>query len=247
MTDGGAGKILMTGGSGRLGTELRAIMPNLIAPSRAELDITQPATIQAALANYQPAALVHAAAFTDVAAAQQHRQACWQTNVAGTRHVVQACAQAGVFLVHISTDYVFEGTRGQYKEDEPPGPPCNYYALSKLVAEELARLCPRHLVIRTSFRPRQWPYPVAFADVFTSQDYVDVIAPEIALALHHLRDIPYPTLHIATHRKSVYDLARQRKADVQSGSRLTAKVPLPADVSLDITQWLDLKQQWSRT
>jgi dTDP-4-dehydrorhamnose reductase len=240
----GSRRILLTGGTGRLGRELRSLLPGVIAPSRAELDITQPEAVDAALQRFAPEVMVHTAAYTDVAGAERDHQACWRTNVHGTRAVVQAAAHFGVFLVHISTDYVFEGSRGMYQEEDPPGPVCNYYALSKLVAEEVARLAPQHLIIRTSFRPREWPYPVAFTDVHTSQDYVDVIAPEIALAIQHHREIPYATLHIATERKSVYELARRRRPDVRPGSKREVSVALPDDISLDTTRWQTLKKQW---
>ena len=117
----------------------------------------------------------------------------------------------------------------------------NYYALSKLAAEEVARTLPRTLVVRTSFRPNVWPYPVAFTDVFTSQDYVDVIAPDIALAIRHLDDIPYDTLHIATERKSAFELARRRRPDVRPGKKREAGVELPDDITLDVSRWRALK------
>jgi dTDP-4-dehydrorhamnose reductase len=239
-----SGRVLLTGGTGRLGHELQTLLPEVTAPPRAELDITRPEAVEAALRRHAPDVVVHTAAYTDVAGAERDRQACWKTNVHGTRAVVQSVAQCGVFLVHISTDYVFEGTRGMYTEEDPPGPVCNYYALSKLAAEEVARLAPRHLIIRTSFRPREWPYPVAFVDVHTSQDYVDVIAPEIALAIQHYRDIPYSTLHIATERKSAYELARRRRPDVRPGSKRELSVALPDDISLDTSRWQTLKRQW---
>ena len=137
----------------------------------------------------------------------------------------------------------FYGDTGAYSEDAPVGPVRNYYALSKLVAEEIARVAPRHLVIRTSFRPREWPYPTAFEDVYTSQDYVDIIAPEIALAIRHLDAIPFSTLHIATERKSVFDLARRRSDAVEPGSKAAAGVDLPDDISLDNSRWRDLRLQ----
>lgn len=239
-----SGHILLTGGTGRLGRELKPLLPEVVAPSRAELDITRPEAVEAALRRFEPEVVVHTAAYTDVARAEQDHQACWRANVDGTRGVVQSAARHGAFLVHISTDYVFEGTQGMYKEEDPPGPVCNYYALSKLVAEELVRLAPRHLIIRTSFRPREWPYPVAFTDVYTSQDYVDVIAPEIALAIQHYRQIPYPTLHIATERKSVYELARRRRPDVRPGSKREVSVALPDDISLDTSRWQTLRREW---
>lgn len=238
--------ILLTGGSGRLGRELRALLPGIVAPAHMEMDITRPETVAAAISRYRPQILVHAAAYTDVAGAERDRETCWRINVDGTRNIVRAAVEYGLFLIHISTDYVFEGTRGQYREEDPLGPPRNYYALSKLVAEELVRFAPRHLVIRTSFRPREWPYPVAFTDVYTSQDYVDVIAPKIARAIVHCWEIPYQTLHIATERKSVYELARRRKPDVRPGSKREATVDLPDDISLDISRWTMLEKQWER-
>ena len=237
--------ILLTGGEGRLGTELRALLGGIVAPLEADMDITDPAQIDAALDRHRPGVLVHAAAYTDVAGAERDRAACWRVNVDGTRHIVRAANARGLFLVHISTDYVFDGATGGYAEDDPLGPVRNYYSLTKLVAEALVRLAREHLVIRTSFRPRQWPYPAAFTDYYTSQDYVDVIAPDIALAVRRCREIPHRTVHIATERKSAFDLARRRKPDVQPASKQKANVDLPDDISLDTSRWRQLKNQWS--
>lgn len=237
-------RILMTGGSGKLGRELRGLLPGIVAPPRAELDITRPATVTAALERYRPEIVVHAAAYTDVAGAERDRELCWRTNVDGTRHVVRALLGSDVTLVYLSTDYVFEGTRGMYREDDTPGPVRHYYSLTKLVAESIVRLLPRHLSIRSSFRPRQWPYPVAFTDVYTSQDYIDIIAPEIALAIARCREIPFDTLHIATERKTSFELAQRRNPEVKAASKKEAPVEMPDDISLDISRWVQLKAQW---
>ncbi|MFP5214176.1 MAG: SDR family oxidoreductase [Acidobacteriota bacterium] len=236
--------VLLTGGGGRLGSELRGLMPDIIAPTRSELDICRPDTIRAVLDRCPVTVVVHAAAYTNVTGAEREPRACWETNVGGTRNLVAVLLERRIDLIHISTDYVFYGDRGNYDEESSVGPVRNIYALSKLVSEEIARMAPNHLVIRTSFRPRQWPYPVAFSDLFTSQDYVDVIAPEIALAIRRRRDIPHGTIHIATERKSVFELARRRKPDVVAGSRLSSAVELPEDVSLDTTRWKHLKRRW---
>ena len=230
-------KILLTGGTGRLGSELQAILPGIQCPPRNQLDIQSPDSVKKALDLHQPEIFFHGAAYTDVAGAEQDRTACWKANVEGTRNVVRALQGTAVRLVHISTDYVFYGDRGDYREDDPVGPVRNHYALSKLTGEEVARVHSPHLVIRTSFRPREWPYPMAFTDVFTSQDYVDVIAPQIALAITHAKEIPFDTLHIATERKSVFELARRRKPHVKPGSRKDVSVDLPEDISLNIERW----------
>jgi dTDP-4-dehydrorhamnose reductase len=237
--------ILLTGGNGRLGKELQQLL-ELVAPSSQELDITKAANVQTIFERHEPTLLVHAAAYTNVSGAETEKKKCWQVNVEGTRNLVNIATHSNVPFIHISTDYVFYGDKGMYKEDDPLGPVRNYYALTKLVAEELVRLTPRHLVIRTSFRPREWPYPSAFDDVYTSQDYVDIIAPEIALAVQHFQTIPHETLHIATERKSVYDLAQRRKPDVGRGSKAHALVSLPDDISLDVSRWQELKTTFER-
>lgn len=238
-------RILMTGGSGRLGTELRSLVSDVLAPDELELDITDASCVRAFFQTQVPKVVLHLAAFTDVKGAEANREACWRVNVVGTRNVARAANAVGAHLVHISTDYVFAGDRGLYREDDPLGPPANYYALTKLVSEEVARAADRCLVIRTSFRPRQWPYPTAFTDVHTSQDYIDVIAPMIAEAILHLEQIPFDTVHVATERKTIYELARRRSPDVRPCSSETAGVAYPRDVSLDSSRWSALRRTWS--
>ncbi len=238
-------KVLLTGGAGRLGTELRALLPELggevVAPTSAQLDITDGARVMAVVRRERPGVIVHAAAYTDVGGAERNRERCWAVNVGGTRNMAQAANVVGAKLVQISTDYVFSGETGNYREDDTPGPPVNFYALSKLVAEEAARTAQRHLILRTSFRPREFQYPVAYSDVFTGQDYVDIIAPLIALAVRHALEIEDEVLHIVTERKSVYELARRRRPEVREGTRAEAGVALPGDVSLNTARWAALR------
>lgn len=235
-------KILLTGGSGRLGTELRALLPGIVAPTSAEMNLTDAAQVREVVERERPHVIVHAAAYTNVGGAEKDRAACWNANVVGTRNVAAAANTVGAKLVHISTDYVFSGEEGGYREGDTPGPVVNYYSLTKLVAEEAARAAQRHLILRTSFRPREFQYPVAFSDVYTGQDYVDIIAPEIALAVQHAPDIQDEVLHIVTERKSVYELARRRKPDVKEGRRADASgVVLPGDVSLNTGRWAEIK------
>ncbi len=237
--------IFLTGSQGRLGGELLGLLPGVVAPSLERMDLTRPEQVDAALdAAPDVRVVAHAAAYTDVAGAEKNRASCWAVNVDGTRNLVRAVSQRGLRLVHVSTDYVFAGTTGGYREDDPPGPVRNYYSLTKLVAEQLARLVPHHLVLRTSFRPREWPYDNAFTDLFTSQDYVDVIAPQIALAIQRCDEIPYTVLHIATERKSIYELASRRRPDVRPSSKADVAVALPDDISLDCSRWHELKQRW---
>ncbi len=226
----------------------RALLPLLpkgwevIAPRRPEVDLTRPETLDALFAAHRPEVVLHLAAYTDVARAEREREACWRVNVEGTRALAR---RAPGWFVHLSTDYVFDGERGMYREEDLPNPK-NFYALSKTVGEEAARQAPRPLIVRTSFKTAPWPYPRAFVDQFTSADYVDVIARELLVLLQHLDRVPgeVEVLHIATERKSIYDLARRRTPGVQPMRRAEAPVYIPPDVSLDTTRWQRLKAGW---
>ncbi|MBX3141059.1 MAG: NAD(P)-dependent oxidoreductase [Trueperaceae bacterium] len=239
-----ASDLLLTGGSGRLGRELIALLPGALAPNSRELDVTDADQTVRVIASSRPSVVVHCAGYTDVRGAETARERCWLVNVVGTRNVARAARETGAQLVHISTDYVFYGDRGGYREGDVPGPVRNYYSLTKLVAEEAVRALRGSLVVRTSFRPRVWPYPTAFDDLYTSQDYVDVIAPLLVELIMHLGQIEDDTLHLATERKSVYELAVRRAPEVRRASRVEAGVPLPHDVSLDVTRFCQLRAQW---
>jgi len=238
---------LLTGATGRLGRELRALLPAAHAPTRSELDVTDPDSVRAALERARPEVVVHAAAYTDVAGAERDREACWRVNVLGTRHVAEACAALGCALLHVSTDYVFWGdadperaARGGYREGDPTGPVRNHYALSKLAAEDEARRAPRHLIVRTSFRARDWPYPVAFTDVRTSQAYVDELAPDLALVARHaatLIEAGLTVLHVVGPPTTAFELARRRRPDVAPATKAGAAVALPDDVVLNGALW----------
>lgn len=238
--------ILLTGGRGRLGTELQTLLPHLVAPTSAEMDITDAVQVGAVVERERPALIVHAAAYTNVGAAEKERERCWAINVEGTRNIVAAANRVGAKLLHISTDYVFSGDGGNYREEDTPGPVVNYYSLTKLVAEEAARCAQRHLIVRTSFRPREFQYPVAFSDVYTSQDYVDIIAPMLAEVVTHALEIEDQMLHVVTERKSVYELACRRRSDVREGKRAEANVSLPADVSLNTERFRQLQAEWKK-
>lgn len=234
-------KILMTGGHGLLGSELKPWLPSLLAPDEKQLDITDASRVAIFFHEHEPEVVLHLAAFTSVTRAEAEKDLCWRVNVEGTRNIVRAANGVGAFLVHISTDYVFGGERGMYREDDVIGPPVNYYALSKIVAEEAARAAKRYLIMRTSFRPSLWPYSTAFTDAYTSQDYVDIIAPMIADVILERSRIACDTLHIGTERKSIFELAKRRCPGVRPTSRTSAGVGYPKDVSLDCSRWESLR------
>lgn len=218
-------KILLTGGSGNLGTELRKYL-DVDAPSHAEFDITNPDIITD---GYD--LIVHCAAYTDVSMAQWQKDLCYATNVLGTRNLVNNAP-----IVYISTEYVYSGERGNYKETDYPEP-VNFYGLTKLLGEyECAPV--DHVIIRTLFKPRPFKYEYAFRDQITSGDYVDVIAPKIAYVVKNFDKFP-SIINIGTGKKTIIELARQTR-EVKPISYKDTPVVLPRDTSLDLSLWRDI-------
>lgn len=217
-----------------LGTALRAIDPTLIAPPRAELDVTDARAVDAALERYRPGAVIHAAALRGSRECEADPAACLAVNVGGTYHLARACLARRIRLVYLSTDYVFDGARGNYAEGDPVDP-VNLYARSKLAGELIVRTLDDSLVIRTAFyRPGAWKFPTAFVDQFSSPQPVDVVAADVLrAAASGLTGV----LHIGGPRRSAYEIAREIDPAVRPIRLADAGVRLPADVSLDSRRW----------
>jgi len=229
--------ILITGGSGRLGTALRNLT-ECIAPSHYAMDITDVDLCRAVVELNDPDVIIHCAGFVDAAKAEQCRGRCWQLNVDGTRNMIRAAN--GRRFVHISTDYVFDGRKGCYSESDVPNP-VNFYGLTKLAGEMVVGEHGNTLILRAPFRADPpWRFDRAFTDQFTSCDFVSLRAPEILEAA--LSDWT-GLLHIGGPRRSIYDLARQVSL-VGQMSREEAEVNLPRDTSLNCSKWHSLKKAY---
>jgi len=233
-------KILMSGGSGLLGTAMQIIDPNIIAPSHSEMDVTDIESIKSALDKHRPDVFLHAAAFTSPPRCDEEPMCAIEHNIIGTANAVMAAVEANVRLVYISTDYVFKGDKGNYSEGDEVLPQ-NIYAWSKLGGECSVRAYDNSLIIRTSFYPNEFPYDAAFVDQHTSRDTVDTIAKLIYQLLHI--NIVEPVIHVGTDRKTVKELAlAMGKSDVKDLHRNDVNFATPADTSFDLTK---LKQQLS--
>ena len=154
-------RVLVTGASGLLGGKLinamskeyevlpthntRAIHPNSIWVNIVDRD-----GVSRVVSGTRPDMVVHAAAETDVDKCETDREWAWSVNAEGTKNIAQACAKLGVKLIYVSTDYVFDGRRGLYSEEDEANP-VNYYGLTKLKGEEFVKgLCEDFIVARTS-------------------------------------------------------------------------------------------------
>lgn len=135
--------LLVTGAVGQLGRRalaLAAQRPGLAAVGlgRSDLDICDPDAVERAFDRYRPDVVLHAAAFTAVDAAESHAEEAFRANRDGTAHVARAAAARGLPLLHISTDYVFDGTAARGYLPGDPTRPLGVYGASKLAGEEAA-------------------------------------------------------------------------------------------------------------
>jgi dTDP-4-dehydrorhamnose reductase len=131
-------RILLTGASGFVGSNFAAVFAargaELVAPSHAELDLTDRAAVLRFAAAAAPDAIVHAAILNDPVAMAADRRAAWDAYAGATRNVVDAANAAGAHVVLVSTDWVFDGTQGPAAEDAPPNP-VNQYGFLKAASE----------------------------------------------------------------------------------------------------------------
>lgn len=150
-------RLLIAGAQGQLARAMIALAPaaedvTAFAVGRPALDLTAPASVLGALADFKPDVIVNAAAYTAVDRAEQEPDAAMALNVDGPARLAEAAARRGAVLIHVSTDYVFDGTKPTaYVEDDATAP-LGVYGRSKLAGEDAVRAVGgRHLILRTSW------------------------------------------------------------------------------------------------
>ncbi len=148
-------RILLFGGSGQIGSELRVELQaigDVIAPSRGEVDLEVPGAAASFVEKVQPRAVVNAAGYTAVDAAETDVVLCERLNAGVVAEILRACRAYGALMVHYSTDYVFDGSfRTPYMETDGAGP-LSVYGRTKLAGERaVAESAGEWLVLRTSW------------------------------------------------------------------------------------------------
>lgn len=230
--------VLITGGSGILGTELKKVFPDVIAPTHKELDICDKNSVFDFFKKKDIDLVIHAAAVTKVRLCEENRELAMNVNVNGTRNLVDAIIEfkKKTRFIYISTACVFDGHSGMYKEKSIPYPE-NFYALTKLLGEYEVKKMNNYLIVRTNFVSKQkWPYPKAFTDRFGTYLFSNQVA-------EGLKEVENANLkgfvHIVGDRKiSMFEIAKMTTPEVlpmtineYSGPRLTM------DMTLDTECW----------
>lgn len=159
-------RVLLLGRSGQVGTGLRALMPpeaETVAPAREEADFETPGRLAGIVESLKPDLIVNAAAYTAVDKAETDRAQARRVNTEAVEELAEAAKAADAWLIHYSTDYVFDGGKaGPYLETDPTHP-LNVYGETKRDGElAIARTGCRHLIFRTS-----WVYAPGAANFLT--------------------------------------------------------------------------------
>jgi dTDP-4-dehydrorhamnose reductase len=145
---------LITGAHGQLGSDLQGVLAHedVRALGRSDLDVADLRAVADAIAEFRPDVVVNSAAYTAVDAAETDEDATYRVNAVGAAAVASAVARTGGRLIHVSTDYVFDGeSRVPYEVDDPTGPK-SVYGRSKLAGEQAVReLLPQAYVVRTAW------------------------------------------------------------------------------------------------
>lgn len=149
-------RILVTGSNGLLGQKLVHKLRQrediqLIATSRGEnrvkltegyiyesLDISNQEEVDSVVSKYKPNAIINTAAMTNVDACEEKKEECWDLNVNAVKYLVEASEKWNVHFIHLSTDFIFDGEDGPYREEDTPNP-LSYYGKSKLEAEKIVQ------------------------------------------------------------------------------------------------------------
>lgn len=225
-------EILVTGGTGKLGKELQKLIDAKFLSS-SDLDIKEKSNIEKVFSKHQPDICYHLAAETDLNKCENDKQYAYDVNVKGTQCVVNQCIKHDTYLIYPSTDYVFDGERGNYSEDDYPNP-VNYYALTKLLCEYEVKRSKKYLITRGTMKQREkWRHPKAPKDMYESLLHHDeyakllvALANENATGLYHLGNKKY----------SVYEWASEFDPDVEPTTLDEIPFPLPKDISLNTSK-----------
>jgi dTDP-4-dehydrorhamnose reductase len=176
-----AGAILVTGGSGQLASALAAVRP-LLHVGRPEFDFEHPEALPALLREAAPALIVNAAAYTAVDRAETDAEAAARANHEGPALLAEYCARAGIPLIHLSTDYVFDGLKGAPYLETDATNPTGVYGATKLAGEQaVLAACPRAIVLRTSwvYAARGKNFVLTMLRLGAERDRLAVVADQI--------------------------------------------------------------------
>ena len=204
-------KILITGGTGRFASTLKKqkTKNKLFFPNKKELDITKFKSIKSYIKKKNPQILIHLAGLSrPMSDHDTNIKKSIDLNIIGTANITKACEEKNIKLIYFSTNYVYPGKKGNYKETDSLLP-VNSYAWSKLGGESSVQLYKNSLILRVCMTEKPFVHKVAFSNVKTSFTYHENIA-KILFKLINKKGI----INVGGPSSSVYDFARKENKNI---------------------------------
>ena len=207
--------LLLTGGTGLLGKEVKRKFTDIISPTSKELDVSDKQKVIEFFKQNSIDGVIHAAAITSITECEQNKNKAWKVNVEGTKNLVEGLKKYSKngYFIYISTPCIFDGEKEIYFENDIPDP-VNFYGLTKLLGETIVSRLENYVIVRTNFVGRiKWPYEKAFVDRYGTYLFADNVA-DALLEIYQKRI--RGTIHITGDKVfSMFDIARITTPSVQ--------------------------------
>ena len=225
-------KIIFTGGTGRFASVFRKFKSNykIYYPSKKILNINNFVSIKKYLNKIKPHYLIHCAALSrPMSIHEKNISKSIDTNIIGTSNVVKACSLFKVKLIYFSTNYVYPGTKGSYKETDPVMP-INKYAISKLGGECAVQMYENSLILRICMTEKPFVHKKAFSNVKSSFIYHEDVRKYLFKLLNKKG-----VLNIGGKTQYIYDFAKKSNKNVKKDYlKKNSNHNIPFESSLNI-------------
>jgi len=227
-------KILLFGGTGRLGREVIKLFPKIIAPTHNKCDITKKEEVELAVKKFNPDLIIHAAALVGTQECENNKELAWKVNVEGTHNIARTAKLLRKRLIFISSAAIFDGKKGNYKETDIPTP-ISYYAITKVAAEQIVRTLENYVIIRLDFFPLTgFKYQKVFIDHYTSKIPASEAAEKILkIAKTNFKGI----INIGQKRKTLFNILKKYYPNIPIKISDSVLPNFPKDLSLDLSLW----------
>jgi len=226
--------LVVTGGTGRFGLELKKIKTKnkIYFPRKDKLNILNFNNVMKYLRKFKPEILIHLAGLSrPMKIHDENIISSIDKNIIGTANITKACSILNIKLIYFSTNYVYEGTKGNYKETDPILP-FNNYAWSKLGGEASVQLYKNSLILRVCMTERPFVHKQAFTNVKTNFEYHNIIA-KILFKLLDEKGV----INLGGKSQSVYSFAKKSNKKIKKIIlKKTQKNLVPLNSSMNLSK-----------
>ena len=227
--------IIITGGSGKFAKSFKKFSKKykILFPSKYELNILSPRSISKYLNKTKPNYLIHNAALSrPMSLHEKDISQSIKKNIIGTCNVVMECARLNLKIIYFSSNYVYEGTKGNYKESSPVKPP-NNYAWSKLGGECAVQMYKNSLILRLSITERPFNYKIAYTNIKSSFIY-HTEASSIIMKLLDQKG----TINVGGKSQTIFNFVKIEKKDIlpKKYDFKNQSNPIPKNSSLNLSK-----------